>query len=51
MARTNDGKNDDGRKHGGEEVGERHEDGVAIAVIAHRVVGREGYQSSKRQAK
>ena len=47
---TDDGKDDDGRKHGREEVGQRDEDGVAVAMVTNRIVRREGDQSAESQS-
>ena len=46
---TDDGKDDHCSKHWREEVGQRHEDGVSVAVVAHGVVRREGDESSEGQ--
>ena len=48
---TDDGEDDDGREHGREKVGHGHENGVPVAVVADGIVGREGDQSAKGQAK
>ncbi len=39
---THDGKDDDDCEHGGEAVGESHNDGVPHAVVVGRVVRRIG---------
>jgi len=47
---ADDGEDDDAGEHGREAVGHGHQDGVPVAVVVDRVVGRKGNQPSERES-
>ena len=51
MILTHDGKDDNDSKHGGEAVGESHNEGIPQAVVVGGIIGRVSNKTSKSKAK